>query len=89
MVFALQEELGTEKGTVLRVANQLGYGVESVLLWVKQAEIDRASRSGMTSAEDAENKRLRHRECAGNGVTGLAGYVFLAGCDARRASLQR
>lgn len=30
MVRTLREELGTEQGTVARVARQLGYGVESV-----------------------------------------------------------
>ena len=32
--------LGTEHGTVYRVARQLGYGVESVRSWVRQADID-------------------------------------------------
>jgi transposase len=40
MVRALREELGTSQGTVKRVAEQLGYGVESVRGWVKQADID-------------------------------------------------
>lgn len=59
MVFALQAELGTDKGTAQRVAEQLGYGVESVRLWVKQAEVDRGDRPGTSSAEAEENKRLR------------------------------
>ncbi|WP_237682919.1 IS3 family transposase [Mycolicibacterium agri] len=33
MVRTLREELGTEQGTVARVARQLGYGVESVRSW--------------------------------------------------------
>ena len=33
-------QLGTEQGTVARVARQLGYGVESVRSWVRQADID-------------------------------------------------
>jgi transposase len=40
MVRALRAELGTEQGTVQRVARQLGYGVESVRTWVRQADID-------------------------------------------------
>jgi transposase len=35
MVRALRAELGTEQGTVSRVARQLGYGVESVRSWVR------------------------------------------------------
>jgi len=40
MVRTLRSELGTEQGTVSRVARQLGYGVESVRSWVRQADID-------------------------------------------------
>ena len=43
MVRALRAELGTEHGTVQRVARQLGYGVESVRMWVRQADIDEGS----------------------------------------------
>jgi len=59
MVFALRVELGTSQGTVKRVADQLGFGVESLRSWVKQAEIDGGSRSGTTSADAEELKRLR------------------------------
>ena len=38
MVRTLRAELGTEHGTVQRVASQLGYGVESVRQWVRQAD---------------------------------------------------
>jgi transposase len=41
MVRTLRSELGTEQGTVSRVARQLGYGVESVRSWVRQADIGR------------------------------------------------
>jgi transposase len=37
----------------------LGIGVESVRLWVKQAEIDDGDRPGVTSQEAAELKALR------------------------------
>ena len=59
MVLALREELGTTAGTVARVARQLGYGVESVRSWVRQAEIDAGARAGVTSAESEELRRLR------------------------------
>lgn len=35
MVRTLRAELGTDHGTVKRVASQLGYGVESVRQWVR------------------------------------------------------
>ena len=59
MVFALRDELGTKQGTVKGVADQLGVGVESLRSWVKQAEVDTGARSGVTSGEAEENKRLR------------------------------
>ncbi len=40
MVRTLRAELGTDIGTIARVARQLGYGLESVRAWVRQAEID-------------------------------------------------
>ncbi|GAA2529142.1 hypothetical protein GCM10010407_19070 [Rarobacter incanus] len=37
MVRTLRAEIGTSQGTTTRVAEQLGYGVESVRSWVRQA----------------------------------------------------
>ena len=58
MVRTLRTELGTSQGTVKRVAEQLGYGVESVRMWVKQAEVDAGEVPGTTSAEAARIKEL-------------------------------
>ena len=58
MVQALREELGTTQGTVKRVAEQLGYGVESVRGWVKQADIDAGTTPGTTSGEQARIAEL-------------------------------
>jgi transposase len=44
---------------VERVARQLGYGVESVRGWVKQADIDGGERPGTTTADAEELKALR------------------------------
>ena len=46
MVRSLQAETGMTHGAVRRVAEQLGYGVESVRSWVKQAEVGRRRSSG-------------------------------------------
>ena len=58
MVRTLRAELGTEHGTVQRVAAQLGYGVESVRQWVKQADIDDGAAPGVTTAEAQRIKEL-------------------------------
>ena len=66
LVRQLRKELGTSQGTVGRVADQLGYGTESVRLWVKQSEIDSGEAAGTTSEDKArikvltqENRELR------------------------------
>jgi transposase len=58
MVRSLRAETGTMTGTVRRVADQLGYGVESVRSWVKQADIDEGAVPGVTSEEAARVKEL-------------------------------
>lgn len=66
MVRTLRAELGTEHGTVQRVALQLGYGVESVRMWVKQADVDEGYVAGVTTGKarrvrelEQENRELR------------------------------
>ena len=59
MVWQLREELGHDHGTIGRVADQLGIGVESLRGWVKQREVDDGIRPGVTSADAEELKALR------------------------------
>jgi transposase len=40
LVFELCKALRTAQGTVIRVADQLVYGTESLRRWVAQAEVD-------------------------------------------------
>ncbi len=49
LVRQLRAELGTDHGTVFRVARQLGYGTESVRAWVRQADIDEGRKPGTTT----------------------------------------
>lgn len=58
MVRTLRAELGTTQGTVQRVADQLGYGIESVRAWVRQADIDDGVRGGVTTDEQAHIRQL-------------------------------
>lgn len=58
LVRQLRAELGTEHGTVKRVAEQLGYGVESVRSWVRQADIDDGEKPGTTTADAERVKEL-------------------------------
>ena len=54
----MREELGTQQGTIQRVAHQLGYGVESVRLWVREADINDGLKPGTTSGEGERIKAL-------------------------------
>ena len=58
MVRTLRAELGSGQGTVQRVAEQLGYGVESVRAWVKQTDIDDGAAPGVSTEESARVKAL-------------------------------
>lgn len=62
MVCSLRAELGTEQGTeqgtIKRVARQLGYGTESVRLWVNQADVDDGEKPGVSTEEAARVKEL-------------------------------
>jgi transposase len=58
LVRQLRRELGTEHGTIQRVADQLGYGVETVRKWVKRADIDEGVRPGRSSEDAARMKAL-------------------------------
>ncbi len=66
LVRQLRKEIGTTHGTIARVAEQIGCGVESLRQWVKQADIDEGLEPGVTSAEaqrikelEQENRELR------------------------------
>ena len=58
MVRTLRAELGTEHGTVNRVASQLGYGTESLRSWVRQADIDEGHVPGVSNSDGARMKEL-------------------------------
>jgi transposase len=84
MVQALRAELGTSQGTVARVAKQLGYGVESVRQWVKQADIDVGERPGTSSGDaqrmaelEQENRELKRA----NAILRSASTLFAAELD--------
>jgi transposase len=61
LVFELRRETGKERGTISRVAEQLGVNPETLRQWVKQAEIDAGRRAG-TRSDDAERIAELERE---------------------------
>ena len=80
-------ETGERFGAVSRVAHQLGVGPESVRNWVRQAEIDKGQRPGLTSEErrrlvelERESRELRRA----NEILKRASAFFAAELDGRR-----
>ncbi len=66
LVFEAIEASGDRHGHVARIARQLGVGPETLRYWVRQAEIDRGQRAGVSSEErrriaelERENRELR------------------------------
>ena len=79
-------ETGESLGVVARVARQLGIGEESLRNWVRQAEIDRGRRPGLTTEErerlkalERENRELRRA----NEILKSAAAFFGAELDRR------
>ena len=84
LVRQLRAETGQRFGAVKRVAEQLGYGVESVRNWVNQADVDDGTRAGTTSEDAArikaleqENRELRRA----NEILKAASAFFAAELD--------
>ena len=80
----LRKELGTTHGTIQRVADQIGCGVESLRTWVRQADIDDGVEGGVTTAEakrirelEQENRELRRA----NEILKRASAFFAAELD--------
>lgn len=84
LVRQLQAETGKKHGAIQRVAAQLGYGVESVRTWVKQAEVDAGEAPGTTSEDAARIKELEqeNRELRrANAILKSASAFFAAELD--------
>jgi len=82
----LAREEGRGFAAVQRIADQLGYGIESVRQRVKQADIDAGDKAGLTTQErarmrelEAENRELRRT----NEILQAAASFFGAELDRR------
>jgi len=86
LVFETAAEQGEWHGAVGKVAQQLGIGPESLRHWVHQAEVDRGTRTGLTTEErvrmkelERENRELRRA----NEILKSAAAFFGAELDRR------
>ncbi len=88
MVRTLRTELGSEHGTIQRVAGQLGYGVESVRSWVRQADVDEGHVAGVSSADSRRVRELeqenRELKCANEILKRAASFFGAELCATRR-----
>jgi len=84
MVRQLRAELGTDHGTVERVAEQLGIGTVSLRSWVQRSEIDAGVKPGLSSEDAAKIKALEqeNRELKrANAILKSASAFFAAELD--------
>lgn len=63
LVFEQVEHYSSQWEAICSVAAKVGVSAEGLRRWVRQAEVDAGARSGTSSEESAELKRLR-REVA-------------------------
>ena len=84
LVRQMRAERGMDHGCIQRVATQLGYGIESLRSWVRQADIDDGHTAGVSTAEaerikalEQENRELRRT----NAILRSASAFFAAELD--------
>jgi len=84
LVRQIREETGERHGAIQRVARQLGFGVETVRKWVKQADVDAGEVPGTTTEDNAKIRRLEqeNRELRrANEILRTASAFFAAELD--------
>lgn len=87
MVIEHGHEYGSQWEAICSVADKLGPTPETVRKWVRRAEIDAGHRSGPTSGELAEMKRLKRENAElrrANDILKAAAHFFGAELDRRQ-----
>lgn len=88
LVAETASERGDRHGAVILVARQQGIGPESVRQWVRQAEINRGERSGLTSVS-ARSTTRRRSTSSGRTTRHDAGTLRYVGATSRTRSTTR
>jgi transposase len=88
MVLETFEQTGERLGVITRIARQLGIGPESLRTWVRQAEVDRGRRPGMTTAEQqriaALERQVKELQRANDILKAAASFFARELCATRR-----
>jgi transposase len=83
---AIEAGGGVRFGVVTRIARELGIGSETLRVWVRQAEVDRGSRPGITSEDKrriAELERELREVRRANEILKAAAGFFARELDPR------
>ena len=86
MVLDVRAETGEKHGAIVRIAKQLGVGVESLRNWVNQADVDGGRRSGTSTADGqriAELEREVRELRRANDILKAASIFFATELDGR------
>jgi transposase len=86
MVFEVRAQAGQSKGSVARVAGQLGVNPETLRGWVAQAEVDEGTRPGTPTADRqriAELERELREVRRANEILKAASAYFARELDPR------
>ena len=86
MVLETIQQTGERHGVITRIAHQLGIGSESLRSWVRQAEVDRGQRPGVTTTEQqriAELEREVRELRRANQILKAAASFFARELDPR------
>jgi transposase len=84
MVLEHQGDYESQWEAICSVADKLGPTAETVRKWVRQAEIDRGARAGVTTDESAEIRRLKRENAElrrANEILKSASAFFAAELD--------
>lgn len=81
LVLEHQQEYSSLTAAIQAVAKQLGVATESVRRWVAQAQVDTGQRTGVTTTENEEIRRLKaeNRRLREDNEILKAASIFFAG----------
>jgi transposase len=87
LVFEQVGQHASQWETIVSIAGKVGVSAETLRRWVRQAEVDAGTRSGTTSEDSAELKKLRRENSElrrANEILKAASIFFARELDPRQ-----